>query len=336
MANIDRSRRGAPHVLAAAGWDVDARRPAGAPRIRVLVGARAPRHDRPRAAPARARHARASSASTSTTRGGCAPTRSRDALAAARRADDRLRAGRQREHAARSTRSRAIADARREARRVVARRRRVRPVGRGQRRRFAHLVDGVERADSWATDAHKWLNVPYDCGVVVLRDPEAHRAAMAVAASYLQRGRRAERDRCDWVPEFSRRARGFAGLRRAARARPQRRRRAGRPLLRPRAPVRRPCSRRTRRRDPERRRPQPGARALRRRRRGHHARSRRVQARRHVLARRHGVARPSGDADLGLELRTTARDVERSAAAILDAFKNLQREPIEERWAPSG
>jgi glutamate/tyrosine decarboxylase-like PLP-dependent enzyme len=72
------------------------------------------------------------------------------------------------------------------------------------------LLDGVERADSWATDAHKWLNVPYDCGLVFVADPDAHRAAMGLQAAYLPPGRAAERDSFDWVPESSRRARGFA------------------------------------------------------------------------------------------------------------------------------
>ena len=74
--------------------------------------------------------------------------------------------------------------------------------------RYRHLVAGSERADSWATDAHKWLNVPYDCGVVFCRHPEAQAQAMAVAASYLQRAD--GRSPSDWVPESSRRARGFA------------------------------------------------------------------------------------------------------------------------------
>jgi glutamate/tyrosine decarboxylase-like PLP-dependent enzyme len=74
--------------------------------------------------------------------------------------------------------------------------------------RYRHLVEGSERADSWATDAHKWLNVPYDCGVVFCRHPQAHGDAMAVAASYLQRSD--GRSPSDWVPESSRRARGFA------------------------------------------------------------------------------------------------------------------------------
>jgi glutamate/tyrosine decarboxylase-like PLP-dependent enzyme len=73
------------------------------------------------------------------------------------------------------------------------------------------LVTGVERADSWTTDAHKWLNVPYDCGIVLCAHPESHRAAMAVHAEYLiqDEGARRVRDQMDWVPEFSRRARGF-------------------------------------------------------------------------------------------------------------------------------
>jgi glutamate/tyrosine decarboxylase-like PLP-dependent enzyme len=77
--------------------------------------------------------------------------------------------------------------------------------------RLRHLVRGAERADSWITDAHKWLNVPYDSALVLCRDAEAHRAAMTVSASYLiQDDARAVRDQVDWVPEFSRRARGFA------------------------------------------------------------------------------------------------------------------------------
>lgn len=69
------------------------------------------------------------------------------------------------------------------------------------------LAAGIELADSWATDAHKWLNVPYDCGVVIVREREDHRAAMSSSAAYLIQTRGAERDPTDWVPEFSRRAR---------------------------------------------------------------------------------------------------------------------------------
>jgi glutamate/tyrosine decarboxylase-like PLP-dependent enzyme len=78
--------------------------------------------------------------------------------------------------------------------------------------RLRRLVEGLERADSWTTDAHKWLNVPYDSGIVLCRHPESHRAAMTTSASYLiqDEGTRRVRDQMDWVPEFSRRARGFA------------------------------------------------------------------------------------------------------------------------------
>jgi len=75
-----------------------------------------------------------------------------------------------------------------------------------------HLVHGIERADSWTTDAHKWLNVPYDSGIVLCAHPDSHRAAMTVQAEYLIQdgGAQRMRDQVDWVPEFSRRARGFA------------------------------------------------------------------------------------------------------------------------------
>jgi len=70
------------------------------------------------------------------------------------------------------------------------------------------LLDGVERADSWATDAHKWLNVPYDCGVAICARPEAHTRAMRVRASYLPAGdEEGLRNPMDFNPEFSRRAR---------------------------------------------------------------------------------------------------------------------------------
>ena len=70
-----------------------------------------------------------------------------------------------------------------------------------------HLVDGVDRADSWSTDAHKWLNVGYDCGFVAVRDADAHRAAMATSASYLMRSE--QRENWEWLLDSSRRARGF-------------------------------------------------------------------------------------------------------------------------------
>ncbi|HZQ44699.1 MAG TPA: aminotransferase class V-fold PLP-dependent enzyme [Acidobacteriaceae bacterium] len=71
------------------------------------------------------------------------------------------------------------------------------------------LLAGANDADSWSTDGHKWLNVPYDCGYAFIRDAEAHHASQSVHSSYLVQGAGA-RDEVDWTPEFSRRARGFA------------------------------------------------------------------------------------------------------------------------------
>jgi glutamate/tyrosine decarboxylase-like PLP-dependent enzyme len=70
-----------------------------------------------------------------------------------------------------------------------------------------HLLDGVDRADSWAADGHKWLNVPYDSGIVLCAHPDSHRAAMTLSAAYL--ARTGSRDGTDWTPESSRRARIF-------------------------------------------------------------------------------------------------------------------------------
>ncbi len=71
----------------------------------------------------------------------------------------------------------------------------------------AHLTNGFAAADSWAIDAHKWLNVPYDSGLVVVRDPRHLHAAMAVNAPYLVIGEAREPEH--YTPEFSRRARGI-------------------------------------------------------------------------------------------------------------------------------
>ncbi len=146
---------------------------------------------------------------------------------------------------------------------------------------YRHLTAGIERADSWATDGHKWLNVPYDCGLAIVADREAHRRAMGITAAYLPDDRPARADRVH--------ARGLAprprlrALRGAAVARPPRARGDGRAPLRAGGDVR-PAALRRRRRDPQRRRPQPGARGL---------RARRRRARSRPTARA-GPAAPSG------------------------------------------
>jgi glutamate/tyrosine decarboxylase-like PLP-dependent enzyme len=76
-------------------------------------------------------------------------------------------------------------------------------------RRFAFLTEGIESADSWATDGHKLLNVPFDCGYAFVKDTKAHQAAMSTRAPYFTASLQA-RDEMDWNPEWSRRARGFA------------------------------------------------------------------------------------------------------------------------------
>ena len=75
---------------------------------------------------------------------------------------------------------------------------------------LADRVAGLAGADSWTTDAHKWLNVPYDSGIVIVRDAAAHHASMTLGAAYYVETAGGERDPYNWVPESSRRARGFA------------------------------------------------------------------------------------------------------------------------------
>ncbi|MEM6512291.1 MAG: aminotransferase class V-fold PLP-dependent enzyme [Pseudomonadota bacterium] len=74
--------------------------------------------------------------------------------------------------------------------------------------RYRHLVAGYEKADSWATDGHKWLNVPYDSGMAFIADPAAHKAAMTIPAAYKVEVANV-RDQFEWGPEWSRRARGI-------------------------------------------------------------------------------------------------------------------------------
>ena len=74
--------------------------------------------------------------------------------------------------------------------------------------RYCHLVKGIEKADSWATDAHKWLNVPYDSGIAFVADSESHKIAMTIPAAYKVEVDNV-RDQFEWGPEWSRRARGI-------------------------------------------------------------------------------------------------------------------------------
>jgi len=75
---------------------------------------------------------------------------------------------------------------------------------------MAQLTAGLEEADSWSVDGHKWLQLPYDSGFAIVRDSEAHRRAMSMTASYLPPAGESEYDAGQFVPELSRRARGFA------------------------------------------------------------------------------------------------------------------------------
>jgi glutamate/tyrosine decarboxylase-like PLP-dependent enzyme len=76
--------------------------------------------------------------------------------------------------------------------------------------RFRHLSQGVELADSWATDGHKWLQLPYDSGFAIVKDRAAHERCMSIEASYLPSAENKVREPSAYVPELSRRARGFA------------------------------------------------------------------------------------------------------------------------------
>ncbi len=71
----------------------------------------------------------------------------------------------------------------------------------------SYLIKGIEKADSWATDAHKWLNVPYDCGIALVRDEETLRSTMTLTASYLPQ--RYRREPSQFTPELSRKSRGI-------------------------------------------------------------------------------------------------------------------------------
>ena len=199
MANMTALAAARHAVLAQVGWDVDARGLQGAPPVTVIVGDEV--HPSLLKGLGLLGLGRAERAPR---RGGRAGAHARGRAAADLGPDDPLHAGRQREH------------------------RRVRP-DRGAAAQAheagawvhvdgafglwaavaperAHLVRGIGTADSWATDAHKWLNVPYDSGLAFVRDPEPLRAAMGVTAAYLPDSMM--REPAAHAPELSRRARG--------------------------------------------------------------------------------------------------------------------------------
>ena len=214
---LHRARRRAPRGAAAPGWDVERRR---AVRRAADHRRRRRRGARQRAQGARPARARAATRVVRVPVDGQG-RHARRRAAAARRADDRLHPGRQREHRRLRSRRAEICRARARGRRVGARRRRVRAVGRGGAAARAPRRRASTHADSWATDAHKWLNVPYDSGLAFVRDADALRAAMAVDAPRTCRAASRARNPSDYTPELSRRARGvevWAALRSLGRA----------------------------------------------------------------------------------------------------------------------
>ena len=255
MANVTCLAVARDSVLKRAGWDAASHGLIGAPPLTVIAGQEA--HATIFAALRLLGLGRdAAHLVAADDQGAHRPGRAR-ARAQARRPRDRLRAGRQRQ----LRRVRPAGADRvpvRAVRRVAARRRRVRPVGGGLARSYRHLTRGARARRQLG---HRRAQVAQRALRRRPGDRQADRAAHRarderLSAAYLVAGE--QRDNYDYTPEASRRARGFAALRRAALARPPRPGRAGRAQLRAGAPLR-GAARGRRRRDPQRRRAQPGA-----------------------------------------------------------------------------
>ena len=190
------------HVLARAGWDVERDGLQGAPRIRVVVGAK--------------RHGTVDRALRMLGLG--APTDVVPADREGRMLADELRIGEEptivcaqagEVNTGASDPFHAIADARDAAPNAWVHVDGAFGLWAAATDTLRRHVDGAERADSWATDAHKWLNVPYDSGLVFTAHPDSHSAAFSQRAAYLVVDDE-KREQLDWNPEHSRRARGFA------------------------------------------------------------------------------------------------------------------------------
>jgi glutamate/tyrosine decarboxylase-like PLP-dependent enzyme len=201
MANFTALAAARHHVLANAGWDVERDGLQGAPKIRVVVGAK--------------RHGTIDRALRMLGLG--APTDLVPADAEGRILASELRIGDEptivcaqagEVNTGASDPFHAIADARDAAPNAWVHIDGAFGLWAAATDSLRHYVDGADRADSWATDAHKYLNVPYDSGLVFTAHPESHSAAFSVRAAYLIVDDE-KREQVDWNPEFSRRARGF-------------------------------------------------------------------------------------------------------------------------------
>ncbi|HST14434.1 MAG TPA: pyridoxal-dependent decarboxylase [Gaiellaceae bacterium] len=202
MANFTALAAARHHVLAHAGWDVERDGLQGAPKIRVVVGAK--------------RHGTIDRALRMLGLG--APTDVVPVDAEGRMLTSELRIGDEptivcaqagEVNTGASDPFHAIADARDAAPNAWVHVDGAFGLWAAATDSLRHYVDGADRADSWSTDAHKWLNVPYDSGLVFTAHPDSHSAAFSARAAYLIVDDD-KREQLDWNPEHSRRARGFA------------------------------------------------------------------------------------------------------------------------------